>query len=353
MGWIRQRNRALMRTKFPTDNHGWAELLPARNPCPSLQGDHRFAWIVIGAGLTGLACARHLATLHPGDEIAVREARQVAQGAPGRNSGFAVAVSQFPGKFDQAQIPNYQRINRINADGLDLLRHAVTAGDIECQWRDQGFHHTAADTQSITESAHFAHYLDAMEIAHTPLDQGDLTDRLGTNLYKAGVHVHAGALVQPAALVRGLAATLPSNVTLFEQSPVLEITDGTPVTLRLNAGQVRADKVILATNYEAVHLGYLRGRILGSSLAGSFTRVLSPDELSTLGNLKDWGVFSLHGGGAKVRLTTDARISLRNTAEYHGGALLSDNELATRQAIHRHAFEKRFPQLAHVPFESA
>jgi glycine/D-amino acid oxidase-like deaminating enzyme len=157
--------------------------------------------------------------------------------------------------------------------------------------------------------------------------------------------------MQPAALVRGLAATLPSNVMLFEQSPVLEITGGTPVTLRLKAGHARADTVILATNYEAVQLGCLRGRILGSTLARSFTRVLSPDEVATLGGLKDWGVLSLHGGGATVRLTTDGRISLRNTAEYHGGALLSDDVLAKRQIIHRDAFEKRFPQLAHVSFE--
>ena len=342
-----------MHTRFPTDNHGWAELLPARIPCPSLRGNHRFAWVVIGAGLTGLACARRLAVLHPGDEIAILEARQIAQGASGRNSGFAVAVSQFPGKLDPVQIPNYQRINRINAAGLDMLRHAVTGGEIDCQWREPGFHHAAADTLSMAECAHFLRYLSAMEIAHTPLDQGELTDRLGTSLYQAGVHVHAGALVQPAALVRGLAATLPPNVTLFEQSPVLEITDGTPVTLRLNAGQARADNVILATNHETAQLGYLRGRILGSSLAGSFTRVLSADEGSTLGSLKDWGVLSLHGGGATVRLTPDGRICLRNTAEYHGGVLLSDDVLAARQVIHRHAFEKRFPQLAHVPFEFA
>lgn len=342
-----------MRTRFPTDNHGWAELLPERTPCPSLQGNHRFKWVVIGAGLTGLSCARRLAELHPGDEIAVLEARRVAQGASGRNSGFAVAVSQFPGELDPARIPSYQRINRINAAGLDMLRHAVTRGDIDCQWRERGFHHAAADNLSMTECEHFARYLNAMEIDHTPLSRGDLTDRLGTSLYQAGVHVNAGALMQPAALVRGLASTLPPNVMLFEQTPVLEITDGAPVSLHLNTGHARADNVILATNYEATQLGYLRGRILGSSLAGSFTRVLSPDEVSTLGTLEDWGVLSLHGGGATVRLTTDGRISLRNTAEYHSGVLLSDDVLATRQVVHRHAFETRFPQLAHVPFEFA
>ena len=38
---------------FPTDGHGWAELLPAYRPHPPLVGDRRVAWVIIGAGVTG------------------------------------------------------------------------------------------------------------------------------------------------------------------------------------------------------------------------------------------------------------------------------------------------------------
>jgi glycine/D-amino acid oxidase-like deaminating enzyme len=97
----------------------------------------------------------------------------------------------------------------------------------------------------------------------------------------------------------------------------------------------------------------LRRYLIGSTLAGSFTRVLTDTERASLGSLKEWGAISLHGGGATLRLTSDGRIKIRNTAEYHGARLLSDAELATRQATHRAGFEKRFPQLAQVPFEYA
>ena len=60
---------------------------------------------------------------------------------------------------------------------------------------------------------------------------------------------------------------------------------------------------------------------------------------------------SLHSGGATIRLTVDGRISIRNTAEYHGSRLLSDQTLQQRQAIHRQSFDNRFPQLRHVEFE--
>jgi glycine/D-amino acid oxidase-like deaminating enzyme len=169
--------------------------------------------------------------------------------------------------------------------------------------------------------------------------------------YHGGVHIADGALVQPAALVHGLADTLPANVSLHENSPVYKITDGKPLSLQLASADLRADRVILATNFESVSLSFLRSRIVGSTLAGSFTRVLTQDELASLGSLTEWGAISLHSGGATLRLTRDHRISIRNTAEYHGSVLLTDEQLARRQVIHREAFERRFPQLAQVPFE--
>lgn len=338
---------------YATDNHGWAELLPPRQARLPLQGVHREPWVVIGAGLTGLACARRLAELHPHQNILLLDARGLAQGASGRNSGFAVATSQFPGRLDKSRLENYRRINRINQAGLELLSAQIEHNAIDCQWRRDGFIHTAVDRRAMQEYENFRHYLEALQIEHETLDDRALQERLGTRLYQAGIHIADGALVQPAALVYGLADTMPANVRLFEQSPVLEIEDGKPLTLHLANAEIKADKIILATNYEAPALGFLRPYIVGSTLAGSFTRKLTATELASLGSLREWGAISLHSGGATLRLTSDHRISIRNTAEYHGSALLSDKALALRQATHRTAFDKRFPQLASVPFEYA
>jgi glycine/D-amino acid oxidase-like deaminating enzyme len=291
--------------------------------------------------------------LHPDREIMLMDARLAGQGASGRNSGFAVAVSHFPGGLQADQMANYRRVNRINQAGLDLLRARVVTSTIDCQWREDGFHHTAADRLAVRECGHFLRYLEALEIPHTPLDAEALNARLGTTLYQTGVHVHQGALLQPAALVCGLAETLPANVRLHERSPVLGIEHDAPLTLTLPNGEVRADNLVLAANYEAAKLGFLRRSLAGSTLSGSFTRVLGDEEFASLGSLKEWGILSLYGGGATLRLTADRRLCLRNAAEYNGAALLSDRQLAQRQAIHRAGIEKRFPQLAHVPFEFA
>ncbi len=347
------KSMTLGKDDFPTDRHGWSELLPARPAKPPLSGTHRVPWAVIGAGITGLACARRLAELHPDREIMLLDARMVGQAASGRNSGFAVAVSRFEGGLEAGEIADYRRVNRINQAGLALLRGQVATFEIDCQWQEDGFHHTAADRRAIREYGHFLRYLEALEVAHTPLDGEALNGRLGTAHYCAGVHVHQGALIQPAALVRGLAATLPGNVGLHERSPVLGIAQGAPLTLTLPNGEVRTDNLVLAANYEAAKLGFLRRYLIGSTLSGSFTRVLDDAELASLGSLNEWGILSIHNAGATLRLTADRRICMRNGAEYNGAALLSEAELAQRQAIHRAGFEKRFPQLAHVPFEYA
>ena len=281
------------------------------------------------------------------------DARMVGEGASGRNSGFTVGVSHFIGPYNPQQKTYYARINRINQIGVALLAQQVKTHSLDCQWDDTGFHHGAADTQSLNEYGNFIGYLDAMEVAHTSLDAAAMEQRFGTRLYQAGVHVHEGALVQPAALVRGLADTLPQNVRLIEQCPVLKIEAGTPIKLHTPQGEISTDKLIMATNYEAGKLGFLSRRLIGSTLSGSFTRQLTPQELASLGEYKQWGIISLHSGGATVRLTADGRICLRNTAEYHGGKLLCEKRLMERQVIHRASFEKRFPQLAHVPFQYA
>ena len=107
----------------------------------------------------------------------------------------------------------------------------------------------------------------------------------------------------------------------------------------------------MACNYEPIANGRHKQRVVGVTLSGSITRVLTEDEISLLGTESSWGVLSLHSGGATVRLTEDKRISIRNTAEYNNQSLLNKEQLKERQKVHRQAFDNRFPELSHVPFE--
>ncbi len=336
---------------FDHETAGWVDLIPPRKRTPSLASNIRANWVVIGAGFTGLSCARRLAELNPNEQIVLVDAREIGQNASGRNSGYAVAHSHFSGSFKESQLLEYQRIDRINQAGLDSLRALITENSISCDWKESGIYHAAADTGSARECENFIGSLQGRGIKHTPLCESELHNHLGTKWYLKGVKVHNGALLQPAKLVFGLADKLPENVTLYENTPILKMTLGKSNKLLTPNAEIDAKQIIMACNYESLAIGQPKQRAVGVTLSGSITRVLTKDEVGTLGSEPSWGVLSLHSGGATVRLTRDNRLSIRNTAEYNNHRLLSDQQLNQRQRIHRESFENRFPQLAHVPFE--
>ena len=336
---------------FDHETRGWVDLIPPRSPRPKLTSNLEAKWLIIGAGFTGLSCARRLAEINPNDQIILIDAREIGQNASGRNSGYAVAHSHFSGVYKESQLSQYQRVDRINQVGLNSLRSLVAENNIACDFKDTGIYHTAADNNSSKKCDDFIDYLEKREINHTPLSQEQLQKHLGTKWYQKGVKVENGALVQPAKLVFGLADNLPSNVTLYENTPVLKMTVDKTNKLVVPNATITAEKVIMACNYESLAHGQSKQRAVGVTLSGSITRVLTKDELRGLGNQSSWGVLSLHSGGATVRLSSDGRISIRNTAEYNNQSLLTDQQLLKRQEIHRQAFNNRFPQLSHVSFE--
>jgi len=80
---------------FDQETKGWVDLIQPRVPSTKLTVDVNAKWVVVGAGYTGLSCARRLAELHPNEKIFLIEAREIGQSASGRNSGYAVAHSHF------------------------------------------------------------------------------------------------------------------------------------------------------------------------------------------------------------------------------------------------------------------
>ena len=83
---------------------------------------------------------------------------------------------------------------------------------------------------------------DSLGVPWRDLDRDGVEAVTGSRYYGRGVRVDGSALVQPSAMMRGLAATLPANVALYEESPVLEIgvTGGFPPRLPGRHGRGRA-----------------------------------------------------------------------------------------------------------------
>lgn len=336
--------------QLPDDDPGcgWVALLPPLPPPRRLLAKERADCAVLGAGFTGLAAARQLAAHHPEWRVLLLEAQRVGFGASGRNSGFVVDV----GHYERARgVEGNRRLVRLGRAGRDHLRALVQAHGIECAWTERGRLHGAVGDRGMRQLEHFRAGLEAMSEPYEALDAQQMTAITGTSYYRAGVRTPGTVMVQPAALVRGLAANLPANVELFEESPVQGIQRGSPFTLQTRDGTVATDRLFLAANGFTAALGFLRRQIVPMFTFASLSRALSTEERTALGGEPEWGLVPEERMGTTVRRTRDQRILIRNTVQYAAGMRVSAARLRAVRAIHQAAFAARFPMLRGVDLE--
>lgn len=303
---------------------------------------------MVGAGFTGLAAARRLAELRPEWSLVVLDAGAVGSGASGRSSGFVVDLAGFIA----AMPPDHaERFIRLSRAGISELETLVRRHQISCDWDSSGFFHVAAGQVGSEALARLETWLRARGEAAVRYDAMALAETLGTRFYRAGLHMPGSVMVQAGSLARGLAHVLPSNVRLFESSPVQEIETGTPHSVRTHSGGVRSPRVILALNAYAPNLGILRRRIFPLMTYGSLTRPLRSDEREALGGESTWGILAQDPVGSSLRRTPDQRLLIRNTLRYSPDLRTSEGRLRRFRQTHYRTLLARFPQLPDLEIE--
>ncbi|MSP83065.1 MAG: FAD-binding oxidoreductase [Alphaproteobacteria bacterium] len=336
---------------LPQDDrtNGWFNTMPVpAPPARVLEGEQTADWLVIGAGYTGLGAARRLAELRPNDRVIILDAGRVGLNSAGRNAGFAI---DLPHNVDMADIAKCQRQTKLNRAGLAHLTEVIESHQINCYWSKRGKVHAAAVPHGQKSIAEFAKGLDGLGEPYTLLDAPALRARLGTSLYTFGIHTPGCYLMQPAALVRGLAHALPPSVELYEDSPVIEVSYGQPVRVKTPGGGVSAPKLILATEAFTNAFGFLQGRIFTLFTFASLTRPLTDAEVMALGGEPDWGIIPGTRGGTTLRFTWDRRILIRNSLSYEPQSRYDPARIEGIRAKHTRAFRRRFPMLPDVTFE--
>ncbi|MEE8535071.1 MAG: FAD-binding oxidoreductase [Kiloniellales bacterium] len=339
--------------RLPDDDRscGWYHILPPPPAARRLTGTRSFDYLVLGAGYTGLAAARRLASHLPDTEIALVDAQRVGAGASGRNSGFIIDLPHYFSDSGLGDDPEADRREmRLNAFAMGTLKDIVQGQGIDCQWSARGKFHAAVEDKGIADLDAFKRSLDRLGASYRELDSAALAARLGTGYYREGIHTPGCVLVQPAALTRGLGASLPENVSLFEDTPVTSIAYGRPHELDCPEGKIRAKTLLLANNGFATQFGFARTRLIPVMTFGSLTRPLTEAEQEALGGEFDWGVIPADHLGTTLRYTRDKRLLIRNTVTYAPRFSCSPAGLAAIREHHAAAFAARFPMLPEVAF---
>ena len=341
--------RKIKARKLPDDGprNGWYETLPPPPPARRVAGRVRADFAVIGAGTCGCAVARRLGELRPDETVALVEATRVGYGTSGRNAGFMLDHHSHGGmKHFEAARKN----DRLFTAGTAWLRDLVQKHQIRCQWSDWGRIYVAAEAAAEGELKGVSDGFDALGVPWRGLDRDDIETVTGSRFYRRGVRADGSALVQPAAMMRGLAATLPANVTLYEESPVREIGMTGGFRLACPDGTIEARQVVLCNHVFAEEMGILKHRIVPLASFASLTEPLSDARMTMLGAEGEFGLLPANPNGSTVRLTRDRRILMRNTLHYARDKRFAPELMDEVADTHRRSIARRWPDLGEVPF---
>ena len=178
-----------------------------------------------------------------------------------------------------------------------------------------------------------------------------MRDITGSSFYTSGLHTPGTVLMQPAALVRGLADTMPRNVTVLENSPVTAIHPGAPHRLELPQARIETKTLILANNGFAGQFGYFRNHLIPVVTWGSLTRPLTASEAETLGGDESWAIIPADPFGTSVRRIPSGRILIRNIYSYSRGLNARESYRIWARAKHQSSLRNRFPMLPDLTLE--
>jgi glycine/D-amino acid oxidase-like deaminating enzyme len=343
-------SRSLRARRVPRDNSscGWWETLPPPPPARKVTGEVRVDCAVIGAGFTGLSTARQLAKHHPDRRIALLEAQRVGFGATGRNSGF---VGDIFHRDPDLGVEGNRRLKNLGKLGVDRLRDLVREHAIDCDWSEIGRIHAARENATRNELNDLAEFLEEIGEPYRRMDAEALRSETGSAYYREGVHIPATVLLQPAALARGLGASLPENVDLYEASPVVGVDPGPPFRLQAGDGTVVADRIFLTLNAFAPALGLLRRRVFPLVTYASLTRPLTEAEQAEMGDEREWGMRSENKMGPTIRRTQDQRVLYRILVRYDRSMGATPARLQSVKKRHHAGLTARFPVLRDVELE--
>jgi glycine/D-amino acid oxidase-like deaminating enzyme len=324
----------------------WINDLNPRSNIKTLSSDLNCEWLIIGAGYTGLSAARKLGQLYPNQKILLVDAQLAGEGASSRNSGYLVDTTLNDGFTSSKELENYKKKADIYKLGIESVKKFIKEYQVDCDWNESGKYFASSKVEDKKILKNFSETLTKLGFEHKLLSNNDLKKRLGTNFYNIALYTKGGILLHPGKLVRAMIDTLPENVTLYENSFLLNWKRiNNKIYCNFKNGSIKTNKIIFATNGFLKSLGIKKNYNFPITLTASMTRPLSDKEFKSIEEPKEWGVLPVKPMGATIRMTKDRRILIRNTAEVHNPYKMSRSDLEKRSMKQKIGIKKRFPQL--------
>ncbi len=308
---------------------------------------------VVGAGFTGLSCARALA--RSGARVALLEAETVGWGASSRNGGMVLTglklgAAELIAKYGRETAG---RLYQASLASIDSVEQIVREENIDCDFSRCGHLEVAC------KAAHFRQFLCAAELIarefrHTLeiVPKNELRREIGSDLYHGGLIDATSAGLNPARYVAGLArAAERAGAALCERTRVERIepeSNSKGYRIVTSRGTLRAGEVFVGTSgYTGAATPVLRRKIIP---IGSYIIVTEPlpEDLALDVSPRDRMIYDSKYFLYYFRLTPDRRLLFGGRAAFFPE---SANSIRTSCRILHRGMLDVYPQLRDVKVE--
>lgn len=330
----------------------WHETIQ-QNPCPPLRGSIHVDVAIVGGGFTGLSTAYHLKRAAPSLRIALIEANTIAYGASGRNAGFAMTLFGLQMSLTAARFgkPQAKQAHHYMERAVDYVGTLVHDHAIDCDYERNGLLTVAnapAQARRLHHEVQLAQRLGLTGI--TWLDAAETRRQVNSPRYLGARAEARCALVNPAKLAVGLQRMAQAvGVEIYERTPVGALDSTSIPRLETPYGDVRAEKVVMATNAFNTRFAQLAGLAVPVYTYIVLTEPLSEAQRAPIGWAGRQGVEDGRNLVHYYRLTADNRLLMGGgdvTIPY-GGLLRHDIDEHTFANLERF-IGKIFPSLHNV-----
>lgn len=234
----------------------WLAESPPYEPLPPLKGAISADIALIGGGITGVSTAWHLSERFPDKRVVLLEARALAHGASGRNGG---QVLNGINGVEPREAELGRRVFAATHAGIDIVADLAARSSLDCGFTRRGCLEVYTTAGSAEDAQARVETWRSWGLPMRWLSQREV----GMHGVLGGVLDPTAGRVNMAALLRGLRPRLQERgVAVYEQTPVLRIEHGDPLTLTTPEGSVRAAALVLATNAYTPSLGFFRNGLL-------------------------------------------------------------------------------------------
>ena len=234
----------------------WAATAPEAANYPVFAGRSEADCVIIGAGLSGLSTAIHLA--ENGLLVVVLEAGDPGAGGSGRSGGQVIpGLRHDPAELVDSYGPEFgRRAYEFGAAAADCAFDFIAHHQIDCDANRNGWIQAADSTETLAKTEMRVALWQKTGAPVRILSRDQFQDMTGSPTYLGGMIDERGGTVQPLGLVRGLAKRAAElGVRIYSHSPAIRLKrDGQAWRIETRKGVIRAPKVLVATNAQSGQL---------------------------------------------------------------------------------------------------